>query len=159
MAESPTGPVIGWEKQTPVPDGYQFNDYLHVQNGHLYMEDLDLAALFLGGESPLGGKPFASPMEVVYLPLIRRQIERMCGYFAEVSAEIGYEGRFLRLCLQGQRRRRSGAHDARRGRPPRDVVAHRRGHRALHAPPRLLRRTGWLSPMASSPPTRCTTTA
>ncbi len=95
MAESPTGPVIGWEKQTPVPDGYQFNDYLHVQNGHLFMEDLDLAALFLGGESPLAGKPFASPMEVVYLPLIRRQIERMCGYFAEVSAEIGYEGRFF----------------------------------------------------------------
>lgn len=95
MVDSPTGPVIGWEKQTPVPDGHRFNDYLHVQNGRLFLEDLDLAALFLGGDPPLSGEPFRSPLEVVYLPIIRRQIERMRNTFAEVSAEVGYEGQFL----------------------------------------------------------------
>jgi arginine decarboxylase len=96
MAESPTGPVIGWEKVTPVPAGHQFNDYLHVQDGQLYFEELNLAALFLGGERPpFTGKPFESPLEMVYLPIIRRQIRRMYEIFAEAAAEIGYEGQFL----------------------------------------------------------------
>lgn len=84
-----THPIIGWESQDPVPDGHEFNDYLRVQNGRLHLRKLDLADLFWRDEDS-----FASPMEVVYLPLIRRQIEKMRQLFAAVSAEIGYTGQF-----------------------------------------------------------------
>jgi arginine decarboxylase len=95
MAQPPTGPVIGWEEQTPVPDGYQFNDFLHAQDGHLFLKELDLAQLFLGGErQPRPDPTFDSPLEIVYLPLITRQIERMRAVFAQAIAELQYEGRF-----------------------------------------------------------------
>jgi arginine decarboxylase len=95
MAQAATGPVIGWGKQTPVPDGYQFNDFLHAQDGHLFLKELDLAQLFLGGErQPRPDQTFDSPLEIVYLPLITRQIERMRAVFAQAIEELQYEGRF-----------------------------------------------------------------
>lgn len=88
-------PVIGWEKQEPVPEGYRFNDYLHTRHGHLFLEDLDLARLFVGGENGPGpGQTYPSPLEIVYLPIIRRQIEEMRQIFATVRQELGYEGAF-----------------------------------------------------------------
>lgn len=88
-------PVIGWEAQEPVPDGYRFNDYLHVRHGHLYLEDLDLARLFVGGDGgPEPEQTFPSPLEIIYLPIIRRQIEEMRQIFASVRAELGYAGDF-----------------------------------------------------------------
>jgi arginine decarboxylase len=95
MAQPATRPVIGWEKQTPVPDGHEFNEYLHAQDGHLFLKELDLAQLFLGGHrQPSPGEQFDSPLEIVYLPLIRRQIDRMRDVFAAAIDELGYEGRF-----------------------------------------------------------------
>jgi arginine decarboxylase len=88
-------PVIGWEKETPIPDGYRFNDYLRVANGHLHLEDLDLARLFTGGGvGPGPEQTFPSPLEIVYLPIIRRQIAEMRAVFAAVKAELNYEGAF-----------------------------------------------------------------
>jgi len=86
--------VVGWEHEEPVPD-HEFNDYLSSRNGRLFLEDLDLAGLFLddGTESGLG-RSLPSPLEIVYLPIIRRQIRRMNALFAEVIEELGYEGRF-----------------------------------------------------------------
>jgi arginine decarboxylase len=95
MARTTSGPVIGWVKETPVPNGYQFNDYLHAENGHLFLDRMDLAQLFLGGERhPVPDRRFQSPLEVVYLPIIRRQIARMGETFAQAIDELGYEGRF-----------------------------------------------------------------
>ncbi|MCA9972904.1 MAG: hypothetical protein KC425_21955 [Anaerolineales bacterium] len=91
-----TDAVIGWEQTSPVPDGTYFNAYLNVRDGRLYFEDLDLAQLFLGGGPDQGvGRTLSSPLEIVYLPVIRRQIERMEAVFAEVRAELGYAGAFL----------------------------------------------------------------
>lgn len=90
MAE--THPVVGWETESPVPDGYQFNAYLQARNGRLYFEDLNLASLF-GKETP-AARPLPSPLEVVYLPLIRQKIAFMNRVFAEVIAEVEYHGRF-----------------------------------------------------------------
>ncbi len=88
-------PVIGWEQTTPVPEGHTFTDYLRAENGHLYLEELDLGRLFLGGQSEPGPeRAFPSPLEIVYLPLIRRKIERMRRVFADVIEEVGYDGRF-----------------------------------------------------------------
>ena len=89
-------PVIGWEKTTPVPDGYFFNDYLVARDGRLFMDGLDLAQLLTdyGNDQGLGGV-LPSPLEIVYLPLIRRQIKRMRGYFGRAAEEVGYAGRFL----------------------------------------------------------------
>lgn len=88
-------PVIGWEQTSPVPEGHAFTDYLHAENGHLHLERLDLGQLFLGGNPASGpGRAFPSPLEIVYLPLIRRKIERMRRVFADVIAEVGYDGRF-----------------------------------------------------------------
>jgi arginine decarboxylase len=87
-------PVVGWEREDPVGD-HNFNDYLSARDGHLYLEELDLARLFLGDGHDQGlGRTMPSPLEIVYLPIIRRQIERMRRLFAGVSAEIGYTGRF-----------------------------------------------------------------
>ncbi len=88
-------PVIGWEQEVPVPDRHQFNSYLQARDGRLFFEELDLAALL----QPDAGAPgldvrLSSPLEIVYLPLIRRQIAKMREIFASVAAEIGYEGQF-----------------------------------------------------------------
>jgi arginine decarboxylase len=94
MSEQAKHPVIGWESETAVPSNHQFNQYLHAQNGHLHLDGLDLAQFFLK-EAPQGfDKTMPSPLEIVYLPLIRRQIAKMKQVFADVSAELAYEGSF-----------------------------------------------------------------
>ncbi|MCB8983019.1 MAG: arginine decarboxylase [Ardenticatenaceae bacterium] len=96
MTQPVDDPVVGWESTDPVPDGTQFNRYLNVKNGRLHMEDLDLAQLFLGGGSGPGlGRTLPSPLEIVYLPIIRRQIEYMNAVFAGAIEEVGYNGRFI----------------------------------------------------------------
>ncbi len=94
-------PIIGWERETPVPDGHRFNDYLHVRGGQLHFGGVNLAQLFLtdgsavdGPEYPGVGKALPSPLEVVYLPKIRRRIHEMQERFARVSADVGYDGAF-----------------------------------------------------------------
>ncbi|MCA9922753.1 MAG: hypothetical protein KC421_10285 [Anaerolineales bacterium] len=90
-----THPVIGWEKQTPVPDGYQFNRYLQNRNGRLFLEDLDLTQLFLGSNLDQRlNQQLPSPLEIVYLPIIRRQIYKMNQIFAEAIEAVGYGGAF-----------------------------------------------------------------
>lgn len=93
MAE--THPIIGWESEDPVPDGHQFNDYLNVRNGRLFFEDLDLTQLLTGaGSGDHPDDPLPNPLELVYLPRIRRQITHMQQVFADVIAETEYDGRF-----------------------------------------------------------------
>ena len=87
-------PVIGWEQETPVPRRHHFNNYLRAEDGHLYFEDLDLAPLFLGNSNQGLVQALPSPLEIVYLPLIRRKIAMMNQVFAEVIEETGYQGRF-----------------------------------------------------------------
>jgi arginine decarboxylase len=94
MSESVHHPVIGWERETAVPNNHQFNRYLHAKNGHLHLDGLDLAQFFLD-EAPQGfEKTMPSPLEIVYLPLIRRQIQKMNQVFADVIAELDYAGEF-----------------------------------------------------------------
>ncbi len=89
-------PIIGWEKETPVPDQHQFNAYLNARNGRLFMEDLDLFNLFHDdGETQAFPRTMPSPLEIVYLPIIRRRIRQMRHIFADVIAELGYDGRFI----------------------------------------------------------------
>ncbi|MCP4360206.1 MAG: arginine decarboxylase [Chloroflexi bacterium] len=85
-------PIIGWESEDPIPNGRQLNDYLHVQNGRLHLHTLDLTTLFT--EETPAERPLPSPLEIVYLPLIRRKIQAMNQVFAEVIAETGYGGQF-----------------------------------------------------------------
>ncbi|MBU1878983.1 MAG: arginine decarboxylase, partial [Chloroflexi bacterium] len=89
-----THPVIGWERETPVHN-HVFNDFLSAREGRLYLEDLDLAQLLVGGRQDQGlGRVLPSPLELVYLPLIRRRIGQMRQTFAEAIAQTGYAGRF-----------------------------------------------------------------
>ena len=87
-----TQPIIGWEDTVPVPNDHQFNHFLSAHNGHLYMGDFDLMQVF--ETSPVPNSPLPSPLEVVYLPLIRQRIAYMQQVFAEVSAELDYTGSF-----------------------------------------------------------------
>ncbi len=88
-------PVVGWEAETPVPDQHKFNDYLHVKNGRLHMDGLDLTQLFFDKpDEQEFHQVLPSPLEIVYLPRIRRQIHFMNQVFAEAIAELGYDGRF-----------------------------------------------------------------
>ncbi len=87
-------PIIGWELESPATD-HIFNDYLSVRNGRLHMENLDLAQLFLNEGADLKVDDLlSSPLEIVYLPIIRRQIEKMRHLFAEVMSELEYIGQF-----------------------------------------------------------------
>jgi hypothetical protein len=59
-------PVIGWERESPVPDNHSFNEYLHARDGRLYFEELDLAQIFLGDAKDQGlGRTLPSPLEIV----------------------------------------------------------------------------------------------
>ena len=88
-------PIIGWEQETAVPEGHQFNSYLHARAGRLFIEELDLAGLLLPDAALPGlSERLSSPLEIVYLPIIRRQIAKMRDIFAAVAAEVAYEGRF-----------------------------------------------------------------
>lgn len=90
-----THPVVGWEQNTPVPEAHQFNRYLHEKNGRLFLEDLDLAQLFLDQQNDQGlGEQLPSPLEIVYLPIIRQQIQRMNHIFAKAIQDVGYAGTF-----------------------------------------------------------------
>ncbi len=94
MSELADHPVIGWEQETAVPDNHQFNHYLQAQDGHLYLDGLDLAQIF-HDDAPQGFEEvLPSPLEIVYLPLIRQQISKMKQIFSDVIAEIGYKGGF-----------------------------------------------------------------
>lgn len=93
MAELNNRPIIGWEDETPVPNNYQFADYLVARDGRLFMDGLDLASLVLN-DNPNLSRPVSSPLEIVYLPIIRYKIKQMKEIFAQVMAEIGYEGQF-----------------------------------------------------------------
>ena len=89
-----THPIVGWERETPVPD-YIFNDYLSARDGRLFYEDLDLVQLLTGGRQDQGlGQILPSPLEIIYLPKIREKIETMRRIFAEVIDEVGYTGQF-----------------------------------------------------------------
>ncbi len=90
-----THSVVGWERDSPIPDGHQFNHYLQARNGRLYLEELDLTQLIQGDKKDQGlGRTLPSPLELIYLPLIRQQIHTMNDLFAEVMDEVGYNGRF-----------------------------------------------------------------
>lgn len=94
MSDEPSHPIIGWEQETAVPDGHTFNHYLHAKNGHLHLDGLDLAQFFLQ-EAPQGfDQTLPSPLEIVYLPLIQWQIEKMSRVFDQAIAECEYLGAF-----------------------------------------------------------------
>jgi arginine decarboxylase len=94
MSNRSPHPIIGWEQETAVPNKHQFNHYLHAQNGHLHLDGLDLTQFFLD-DAPQGfAETLPSPLEIIYLPLIRRQIEKMNRIFNEVMAELDYGGDF-----------------------------------------------------------------
>jgi arginine decarboxylase len=87
-------PVIGWESERPVPN-HEFNDFLSARDGRLFYEDLDLTQLLLGGRQDQGlGRTLPSPLEIVYLSKVRQRVKELPRIFAEVAAEIGYQGRF-----------------------------------------------------------------
>jgi arginine decarboxylase len=89
-----TRPIIGWEKPAPVPN-HRFNDYLSARNGRLFYEDLDLAQLVMGGSDDQGvGRALGSPLEFIYLPMIRKKIRALQAIFADAIAELDYAGRF-----------------------------------------------------------------
>jgi arginine decarboxylase len=90
-----TIPIIGWQQDSPVPEDHVFNDYLHHRHGHLFLEELDLAELVANQNQALGpAADLSSPLEIVYLPIIKRKIDFMRQVFADISAELGYDGRF-----------------------------------------------------------------
>lgn len=88
-------PVISWEHETPVPNDYQFNDFLCNHDGRLYYEDLDLTQLLIAGRKDQGmGHTLSSPLEVVYLPKVRQKVTQLRGIFAEAAQALGYTGQF-----------------------------------------------------------------
>ena len=86
-----TRTIIGWESETSIPPNHIFNDYLSVREGHLHLDGLDLAQLFLGGQD----RVLNSPLEIVYLPRIRSKIDALKQAFEDAIRETHYAGKFL----------------------------------------------------------------
>lgn len=87
-------PVIGWESNAPVHT-YQFTPQLHARQGQLFYEDLNLAELVSQGYRHKGEFiPLPSPLEVAYLPSIRRKVKELNQTFAAAINHTGYPGRF-----------------------------------------------------------------
>jgi len=86
--------TIGWQKETPVPNGHHFSQYLSAENGHIYLDGFDLSALFTE-TLPGQADKVPSPLEVVYLPIIRHKIQALMQAFSSARSAIGYQGDFL----------------------------------------------------------------
>ncbi len=87
--------VVGWESTSSIPD-QSLNRYLNARNGRLFYEDFDLAALFEEkGRSLNLDREISSPLEIVYLPMIHRQIQNMQDIFSQAIEKVGYAGQFL----------------------------------------------------------------
>lgn len=86
-------PIIGWESSQPVPNGYQFTDYLQAQNGRLHFHGLDLVSFFTSARNPLGVH-ITNSLELSYLPKIEEKIKMMRRIVGHVQAELGYGGEF-----------------------------------------------------------------
>lgn len=87
-------PVIGWESNAPIHT-HQFTPQLHARQGQLYYEDLNLAELVSQGyrsHDELIHLP--SPLELAYLPTIRRKVSELNQVFADAIRHTGYSGRF-----------------------------------------------------------------
>lgn len=86
--------VVGWESSSPIPN-VALNRYLNAHNGRLFYEDLDLVALFEKDNRTLNlERDLHSPLEIVYLPMIRQQINDMCAIFNQAIDKVGYAGKF-----------------------------------------------------------------
>lgn len=87
-------PVIGWEQEHPVPN-HIFNRYLSSKDGRLFLGELDLVQLLIDVGYDQGlGRILPSPLEIVYLPIIRRQIRWMQEKFSLAIKELNYDGKF-----------------------------------------------------------------
>lgn len=86
--------IIGWEKETPIPEDYRFNEYLSVKQGELYLGKLNLHRLFAEEGYPGLDKSMPSPLELIYLPIIRDKIKRLQGSFEQVAKGLNYTGKF-----------------------------------------------------------------
>jgi arginine decarboxylase len=86
--------IIGWESEYPVIN-HQFNQFLSVRDARLHLDGFDLTQLFLDGHQPQGFiEALPSPLEIVYLPIIRRKISTLQNVFAQAIQETNYGGDF-----------------------------------------------------------------
>jgi arginine decarboxylase len=81
---------IGWERTTPIPDHQRFTEYLSVENGRLYLDGFDLTSLVASGSA----NGLTTPLEIVYLPIIRDKIRSLREAFRTAIEETNYAGEF-----------------------------------------------------------------
>lgn len=85
---------IGWEKESPVPDHHQFTQFLSAKDGRLYFDGLELMSL-VTESLPGHNSTVMSPLEIVYLPIIRYRIQRLIETFAKAIEKTSYQGKFI----------------------------------------------------------------
>ena len=84
--------AIGWHRVDPVPEKHQFSEFLQMRNGKLFLDGLDLASILTEG---VAGDQFSSPLEIVYLPIIREKISHLKHAFQQAIDQTGYGGEFI----------------------------------------------------------------
>lgn len=86
--------VVGWESSSPIPN-VSLNKFLNARSGRLFYEDLDLTALFEKDARTIKlERELQSPLEIVYLPMIRQQIGQMRATFDQAIEKVGFAGKF-----------------------------------------------------------------
>lgn len=86
MTKTLTGNYLDYLRGRYGLNSNQLNDFLHIEDNQLYLNDLNLAQL---------AQKWGSPLEVGFTPLVTRQVQNMYGYFAQAFQQLGYEGRFV----------------------------------------------------------------
>lgn len=76
---------LGLNTNNPKTINAALPEFLHIENNHLFCQDVDLAEL---------AQNWGSPLEVGFAPLVTRQVEAMYGYFASAFARYRFQGRF-----------------------------------------------------------------
>ncbi|MEN8242383.1 MAG: hypothetical protein ABFS17_10710 [Chloroflexota bacterium] len=84
--------AIGWDQVDPVPNNHQFSDFLQMRGGKLFLDGLDLDAVLTDGAA---GDRLSSPLEIVYLPIIREKISQLENAFQQAIDQTGYPGKFI----------------------------------------------------------------
>ncbi len=90
------GPQIGWDQAAPIPANFQMSDFISLRERQVFLDQLNLTALITPGRQMEDLRQrMTLPLEIVYLPIIRKKIRRLQSAFRQAVQVLDYPGRFI----------------------------------------------------------------
>lgn len=85
--------IIGWDSANPIIEDIKLSAILEVKDGSLWIDGFRLQDIFDGRIGTL--TQVNTPLEVVYLPIIRKNIRQLLDLFNQAVIQNHYKGKFL----------------------------------------------------------------